>query len=227
MLKTYLIWDLPLRLFHWLLVITLIAAYITGTLSGLWLEWHTHFGVFILSLIVFRITWGFIGSTYSRFSSFYPSTHRLKTFLASPQAKIGHSRLGALSIFAMLGLITTQAIFGLFALNDEIDIHGPLYALLSSSWSERLTLWHSQVINVLLLLAGLHVIAIGYYSWFKKCTLITPMITGKIKVADKFRIEPVNGGGKIALFISFGLAGLVFFILENEASLDWLIKYLD
>lgn len=227
MLITYRIWDLPLRLFHWLLVVTLIASYMTGTLGGLWLEWHIHFGAFILSLIVFRITWGFLGSTYSRFSSFYPTAHRLKTFFLSPQQKIGHTPLGALSIFAMLGLILTQAIFGLFALNDEIDIHGPLYALVSSSWSERLTLWHSQVVNILLLLAGLHIIAIGYYSWFKQHTLITPMVTGKIQVPDNVRFETVYGGGKIALLISCGLAGLLFSVLENDTLLSWVLNQLN
>jgi len=227
MLITYRIWDLPLRLFHWLLVITLITSYITGTLAGLWLEWHIHLGVFILSLIVFRIAWGFLGSTYSRFSSFYLAFRRLNTFFLSPQPKIGHSSLGALSIFAMLGLILIQAIFGLFALNDEIDIHGPLYALVSSSWSERLTIWHSQIINVLLLLAGLHIIAIGYYSWFKQHNLIIPMVTGKIQAPDTVRFEPVYGGGKIALLISSSLAGLLFCVLESDTLLSWVLNQFD
>lgn len=227
MLKKYHIWDLPLRLFHILLIISLIAAYITGIESGLWLEWHIHFGIFILALLVFRITWGFSGSTYSRFSNFFPTPYRLKTLYRSSEYKIGHSPLGGISIFTMLGFILIQASLGLFALNDEVDIHGPLYALVSSSWSERLTLWHSQVINVLLALTALHITAIVYYTWFKQRTLILPMITGTIKVADTIKLESVNGGGRVALIMSCGLAVLVVFVLENSTTLNWLITFIE
>ena len=216
------IWDLPLRLFHWLLVVTIVASYIATELGGLWLEWHSHFGVFTLALIVFRIAWGFLGSTYARFSSFVPTPARLHIFFSSKWSAVGHNPLGALSVFALLGLILIQSGLGLFAVNDEIDFHGPLYDLVNAAWSDLLTSWHAQGFNALLLLIGLHVSAIVYYAWLKHQNLILPMITGRTNVANNTVIHPIRGGGKIQLLISVAIAGWVFWSIESGALLRWL-----
>lgn len=213
-----LVWDLPLRLFHWLLVLAITSAWITAELGGLWLDWHAHFGIFIFALMVFRITWGFMGTTYARFGSFFPTPKRFSDFFSSGWSGFGHSPLGALSVFILLGLILAQAGLGLFAMNDEIEFHGPLYDLVSSSWSERLTGWHHQLFNILAILIGMHVMAIGYYTGFKRKNLVLPMITGKVCVADDMFIPPIRGGGKIQLLFSITLAGVVFWYIESVAA---------
>ncbi len=70
------VWDLPLRVFHLLLIGAMVAAYASGSAGGLWLPWHSRVGEFIVALLVFRLVWGFIGSTYSRFASFLPTPAR-------------------------------------------------------------------------------------------------------------------------------------------------------
>lgn len=217
------LWDLPLRLFHWLLVISLIVAYMTGKYGGLWLDWHARIGVFILALIVFRIIWGFMGSTYSRFSSFVPTPGRLKRYFCYRRQSVGHNPLGALSIFAMLGVILAQAGTGLFSVNDEIDIHGPLYDMVDSTWSARLAGWHVELISAVQFLTALHVIAIGYYSGFKHKNLIRPMITGRLKLAAGVTtVEPVRGGGRLSLLVAVAMAAMVFWSIESGALPQWL-----
>ena len=220
--KTIRVWDLPLRCFHWLLVISIVSAYITSELGGLWLDWHSHGGTFTLALVVFRIIWGFIGSTYARFSSFVPTPTRLRAFFSSTRPGIGHNPLGALSIIAILSVILIQAGLGLFAMNDEIEFHGPLYELVNSTWSERLTAWHSLNFNVLLLLIGMHVSAVAYYTWIQPKTLVTPMITGNTTVGPEVHVDPINGGGKMQFIFAGTVAGLVFWAIESGALTEWL-----
>jgi cytochrome b len=220
--KTIRLWDLPLRLFHWLLVIGIIAAYVSCKLGGLWLTWHSHIGLFIIALLVFRFVWGFTGSSYARFSNFFPTPKRLRVYFSSTWPDIGHNPLGALAIFALLGLVFIQAGFGLFAMNDEIEFHGPLYELVNSTWSEGLTSWHVQGFNALLLLIGIHMSAIGYYTWVKRKNLILPMITGKAFVGRGVVIHPINGGGKIQFIIAVTIASWVFWSIESGALVEYL-----
>lgn len=216
------LWDLPLRLFHWLLVIVLVAAFVTGEVSGLWLYWHSYFGVFILALITFRIAWGFLGSTYARFTTFIPTPSRWKEFVSSGWSGVGHSPLGGLSVFALLGITLAQAGLGLFANNDDFDFHGPLYGLVSNFHSDRLTHWHTQLINVLSILVGLHVIAILYYTCIKRKDLVLPMITGTTFVAEKAAYKPVYGGGMVRFLLAITIAGTVFLGIKSGILLQYL-----
>jgi len=216
------IWDLPLRLFHWLLVFSIIAAYVTSELDSFWLIWHAHIGIFTLTLMVFRIAWGFMGSSYAIFSSFIPLIFHMRAYSLSDWSGVGHNPLGSLSIILMLSVILTQACFGLFALNDEIEFHGPLYDLVSAFWSERLTAWHRQLFYGLVLLITLHLAAISYYTWFKRKKLIMPMITGKTWVADETPFKVVRGSRKIHLLLAVCMSAMVFWCIESGALLRWI-----
>ena len=215
------IWDLPLRLFHWLLVIAVVAAYVSGELGGFWLFWHARLGLFILALIVFRIAWGFLGSTYARFASFFPTPTRLSAFISSGWSGIGHNPLGALSVFALLGVTLAQAGLGLFIGNDDVAFHGPLSDLISPIWTDRLTGWHGRLVTVLAVLIGLHLIAIGYYTCLKHKNLVYPMITGNAWVADKVSVQTIYGGGKVQLMLAVTIAGMAFWCIESGAMLRW------
>ena len=74
------VWDLPLRLFHWLLAGLVVAAYVTVELGGNWMEWHGRIGLAILGLLIFRLAWGVAGSTHARFSGFFPTPGRLGAY---------------------------------------------------------------------------------------------------------------------------------------------------
>ena len=195
------LWDLPTRLFHWLLVGAVIASMVSGQLGGNLIDWHGRLGIFIVGLIVFRLTWGVLGSTYARFSEFFPTPSKLRSYLRGEWQGEGHNPLGALSVFGLLGLLTAQVCTGLFT-NDDITFVGPLFDLVSKSMSNRLTGLHHLVSDGLLILIGLHVAAIFFYGHFKKQKLLKPMLTGW----KEGKGEAARGGGFVPLIVALGLA---------------------
>ncbi|QWE16162.1 cytochrome b/b6 domain-containing protein [Polynucleobacter sp. AP-Nino-20-G2] len=178
MKKLIRIWDLPIRLFHWLLVACIVASFITVEIGGNAMEWHAILGYCILVLVVFRICWGFVGSHHARFVHFIPSPRRLFTYISGgSKASLGHNPLGALSVLALLTSIGLQAVTGLFA-NDDIAFEGPFAKYVSSGTVEFLTSLHHLNEKILIILIVLHLCAILYYQKFKGDNLIGPMILG-------------------------------------------------
>lgn len=201
------VWDWPLRLFHWLLVLAVVGAYWTGTVGGEWTDWHARFGSLILGLLVFRIFWGFFGSTHARFASFVPTWSRLRAYFLGEWDGIGHNPLGAFAVFALLAVLIVLVGTGLFA-NDDIAFEGPLFDLIDKDLSDKLSGWHLKSVNVLLALVGLHVGAIVFYQRVKKADLLLPMLTGNKRLpAIHSSANAVVGPARLA--ISLLLAGSV------------------
>lgn len=190
MTKKLFVWDLPVRLFHWLLVISLLSAWYTSDGERGLIDYHLKIGYFILGLILFRITWGIFGTHYAKFSQFLPTKTKLKNYLKkSKQEKgyttIGHNPLGGLMVVFMLLLILSQAISGLF-MNDDVFTTGPYYESASSSVQKIMSFIHHNVFDVILIVSVLHIGAIFYYLFAKKINLIVPMITGyKLSHSEK------------------------------------------
>jgi cytochrome b len=207
------LWDLPIRFFHWLLVIFVAAAIVTGKIGGDAIDWHGKIGLVILGLIVFRIVWGVVGSSHARFASFFPTPASVLVYLRGHWKGVGHNPLGALSVFGLLALIALQVGTGLFA-NDDIAFRGPLSALISKELSDNLTGVHKFSINALILMIVLHLGAILFYACVKKDNLVKPMITGWKDVAPG-QGESAKGGGRpafigallIALIAVYGASG--------------------
>lgn len=173
------VWDLPLRIFHWALVVAIAAAYITAEFGGSeWVEWHGRIGSLVLALLVFRVVWGFIGTQHARFRNFLPTPARVAAYLSGRWQGAGHNPLGALSVIALLLLLAAQVFTGLFA-NDDIAFAGPLSDSVGKSTSDWLTGWHQQIFYVLAGCIGLHIVAILFYLLVRKSNLVAPMITGK------------------------------------------------
>jgi cytochrome b len=206
------IWDLPHRLFHWLLAVSVEASYITAKIGGSLIDWHGRLGIFILGLLIFRIIWGFIGSTHSRFSTFFPTFSRLADYLKGRWQGIGHNPLGALSVIALLATVAIQVGTGLFA-NDDIAFEGPLFDVVDKSFSNKLTGLHSTTFYVLLGFVVLHIVAIIFYRWVKKTNLVTPMLTGKkeipVALAEAMPITPDKGFGAMRFILSMIISGTV------------------
>jgi len=202
--RPILIWDLPTRLFHWLLVALMAAAFLTGQLGGDLLIWHGRLGLAIIGLLAFRLVWGFIGSTYARFANFLPRPATVAEYVRGRWRGLGHNPLGALSVFGLLTLIAIQAGTGLFA-NDDIAFQGPLSALVAGTTSQWLTSIHRLNVALLLALVGLHLAAILYYTWFKKDSLVLPMIRG-IKFVEDPLAQSAAGGGTFPLLFALVLA---------------------
>ncbi len=210
------VWDLPTRLFHWLLVVSIVAVIVTGKAGGGAIVWHGRIALFIVGLLTFRLVWGFIGSTHARFASFFPTPGRVAAYLRGRWDGLGHNPLGAFSVFGLLALIAFQLATGLFA-NDDIAFRGYLFTLLGKSSSDVLTRWHRLAIDVLIVLIVLHLLAIAFYAHVKKDNLIKPMITGWKEVDDKQAAQP-TGGGAVAFIAAVAIAlGAVY-----GASGDWI-----
>jgi cytochrome b len=214
------LWDLPLRLFHWSLVVAVGTAIATGLLGGNLMPLHGQAGLAILGLLVFRVVWGFIGPHHARFATFAPTPARLKAYLQGRWQGLGHNPLGALSVFALLGLLAAQAGTGLFA-NDDIAFTGPLYAWIDEDFALRLTGIHHQLAQGLFVLVGLHVAAIVFYLRVKKNNLVNPMIRGwkEVQTDHPASHAPArSGSGWLAFAISLLLSiGSVTAIAKAEA----------
>ena len=175
------IWDLPLRLFHWLLVASVIALVVTAEIGGDAIAWHFKIGYFVLALLFFRIICGFVGGYWSRFSHIFYAPSTILAYLKGqdkPEYHAGHNPLGSLSVWALLALLILQVTSGLFS-DDEIAFIGPLAQFVSDATIHKLTHYHKEIgKSILIVLVILHVAAIAYYKRKKNTNLITPMITG-------------------------------------------------
>jgi cytochrome b len=197
------VWDLPTRLFHWALVALIAGAFITENMDKM--EWHGRIGLAILGLLVFRIVWGFVGSTYARFTTFVRGPQSIKAYLKGEWKGLGHNPLGALSVLAILVTVGAQVATGLLA-NEDGTFFGPLASLIATDLSDNLTELHEGLQGVLIALVIAHVAAIAFYKKVKKDNLVTPMIVGW-KEADESAVKnAAQGGGLVAFIIAVALA---------------------
>jgi cytochrome b len=140
------VWDMPVRIFHWALAVLLVFQVVSGKIGGSMMPWHVYSGYAVLVLVIFRILWGFAGSTHARFASFLAgpaATLRFAVRLFSREAvpQVGHNPLGGWMVVALIASLAVQTITGLFA-NDGVATQGPLAALVSLEASNDLSLVH-------------------------------------------------------------------------------------
>ena len=212
-----LVWDLPTRLFHWLLVILLAASFVTAKVGGNAMQYHEWSGIIILVLLVFRTIWGFVGSQPSRFRDFVKGpaeVWRYATALAkgSSLRHLGHNPLGGWSVLAILLLLFLQTCLGLFA-NDDILTEGPLYLWVSKPMSDRLTKIHSLNQYAIMGLVAVHLMAVAFHFIIKRENLLKPMITGiKSWAGDEAAptIVPTWIAAVIAVFSGCGVYLLIY-----------------
>jgi cytochrome b len=208
-----LVWDLPLRIFHWLLATCVAGSWLTHELGPLWFEWHERIGYLTLVLVAFRIAWGFVGPRHARFASFLRGPRTTLSYLRHLRGEgartAGHNPLGGLAVVVMLGLLLLQAVTGLFA-NDEIFNNGPLYGYVTDQQSDRLTGLHKTNFNGVLALICLHLAAIAFYQLWKRVDLVRPMWTGR-KAASQ--VAPEEEIASHSLWLAIVLVGLAAVIL--------------
>ena len=212
------VWDLPTRLFHWLLALTVIGSVISGKIGGNAMVWHTRLGLVVLALLVFRLVWGFTGGYWSRFASFVYGPRSVMAYLrgntgAGGRYDIGHSPIGALSVWALLGMLLLQVGTGLVA-DDEIATIGPLNRFVSSRLATAASAWHQEIGNLLLIgLAIVHVAAVLYYNWRRQKNLIAAMIHGDKALPAGATASHDGAGPRLAaLAIAAAAAALAWWI---------------
>jgi len=177
------VWDLPTRLFHWTLAVTVVASIVTAKIGGNAMTWHFRLGYVALALLAFRLLWGLVGGRWSRFASFVYAPSTLWRYLrgeARPgdHFEVGHNPLGAGSVFAMLAILLAQVATGLVA-DDEIANVGPLNRFVSGATAKLATSWHHHWGQwILLALVALHVAAIVWYRVRKRTNLVGAMVGG-------------------------------------------------
>ena len=176
------VWDLPTRLFHWLLVAAVVGLVVSGKIGGNALVWHMRFGLLVFTLLGFRLLWGVVGGRWSRFASFLYAPGTVLRYWRGQHRPgehfdVGHNPLGAFSVFALMAVLLVQVATGLVA-DDEIATTGPLNRYVASALGLAATSWHKGYGQWLLLaLVALHVAAIVAYR-LRGQNLVTPMITG-------------------------------------------------
>ena len=211
-MSTIRVWDLPTRLFHWSLVLLVIGMVITGNIGGQAMVWHFRMGYTILSLLLFRLVWGFVGGYWSRFVQFLYSPSTVLRYLKGqsvPSHSVGHNPLGAGSVFALLFILLAQVSTGLFS-DDDIAFSGPLTPLVANATVKAATFFHKEVIKVvLILLVVLHIAAIVYYRKKKGTDLVTPMIKGDKQVSEALPSSKDTAASRLGALVIFGLCALI------------------
>lgn len=206
------LWDLPLRLFHWLLVVAVVVAMLSG-INGR-MDIHLQSGLAIVALLAFRLAWLFVGSTYARVGALWQAVVRMPEYLRGNWRRPGHNPLGVLSLVAMLLMLGWQAVTGLFT-NDDSYFTGPLYRLIDKDFSLWLTGLHRNGLWLIVALVVLHVGSIIFYHVVKKKNLLKPMITGKTEQLNE-EYQPATGGRWVAFVFSCLVAAAAFYVAQGS-----------
>ena len=173
------LWDLPIRLFHWMLAALILFSW--WTVKNDHTDWHIWSGCGILTLLIFRLLWGFVGSSTARWASFVRGPRAVADYLRGRWTGIGHTPLGALSVVALLAAVAVQVGLGLFSEDKDGLYFGPLSRFVTTDTSDRIRDLHETWFKVVLGLIVLHVAAIIFYR-FRGRHLTKPMITGRAEL---------------------------------------------
>lgn len=213
------VWDLPTRLFHWSLVVCVAGLVLTGYVGGARMEWHARIGYAVLTLLLFRLLWGFVGGHWSRFASFVRGPSHIAAYLrgeAHPDGLVGHNPLGALSVLAMMIFLLAQVATGLVG-DDEIAFTGPLNRFVTSAQGLAATWYHKRIGQWLIIgLVLLHVGAVLFYLWRKGENLVRPMVHGDKTVSTGTTVASRDDARSraVALVVLLACAGAVAALVQ-------------
>ena len=219
--RTIKVWDIPTRLFHWLLVLGILAMWLTADVFDR-LGLHMTIGYALIGLIVFRLVWGFIGSDTARFFHFVRHPRHIVAHLKTPKpgVLVGHNPLGALSVLAMIISVMVQLGTGLFA-NDQIYNEGPFSDYVSERMQDLMTEIHEVNFYILLGLIATHLAAIAYYQLKKREQLVRAMVTGKRTIQEGEEIQNPNPrfAGPIAFVIAAAISVGAWYLFSYQAKM--------
>jgi cytochrome b len=209
-----LVWDLPTRLFHWLVVLTIIGSYTTAKLGTEWMPWHMRLGYLMIGLLIFRVIWGLIGPRHARFVNFIKGPGSILQYMKGGFTSVGHNPLGAGMVVLMLILLAVQATTGLFS-TDDIAFVGPYNPSVSHDRAEWLTGIHHKNFNLILAAVVLHLCAIIFYTFVKREPLVPAMFHGH-KPADHVPAHEAIASSQLwkALILIAFAGGCVYWLLH-------------
>jgi len=210
------IWDSWVRLFHWSLALSVLFMLVSGNTGFQFYEWHRYVGEFILALIVFRLVWGVIGSSNARLVTLVQNprhavAHILDVLKGRAQPDRGHNAAGSWAVIAMLGLIGTQAVTGMFIADEDELVEGAYYGNVSSQLSDLMYRIHHSVAEFIQIIVIVHVVMVFFYLFRVKQNLIVPMLTGRMQWTGASRPPDVKIQhwmvGLMSAVVCFGLIG--------------------
>jgi cytochrome b len=191
---TVAVWDVPTRLFHWALVTCLACAWpsyhYAERLGDPTLKWHRYNGLAVLVLLVFRLLWGFLGSSTARWRHFlrwpwHAASYAIDLMRGRDRNFLGHNPLGTYMIIALLTAVASQAVLGLLVVEHNDTTWGPLYKLVGEATQKQVQHWHAAALYwVILPLIGAHIVANTLYGLLKHDPLVRAMITGRKPAGD-------------------------------------------
>lgn len=205
------LWDLPVRMFHWVLAALVVFSFVTGQLAGSWLAWHFRSGYAILALVIFRLAWGVFGSETARFSHFVRAPATVLRYVQWTRAGrnpvvLGHNPLSGWMVVLLLLIVGAQAVSGLFV-DDEIANQGPLAAKVSSAVVAKMSALHHYNQWCLVAAVLAHVTAITVYQRFVRVDVLGPMWHGTrelpIGVTPPRQASIVRGAVLMAISAAF------------------------
>ena len=205
------IWDLPTRLFHWALAACVIGLVITGNLGGNAMVWHFRLGYAVLTLVLFRLAWGFVGGHWSRWSNLPLHPRHVWAYLqtrSDQRTEAGHNPLGSWSILAMLFFLLFQVSTGLIS-DDEIANAGPLTSLVSGSWVSWASAWHKNWGKlIIILLVVLHLLALLWHRFKKHPPLVPAMLHGDKTLPQPVPVSRDQWPHRLVALLILGLSAL-------------------
>jgi cytochrome b len=210
------IWDIPTRLTHWLFVGCI--AFSWWTAEERLMDWHRYSGYTLLGLLLFRIYWGFAGSSTARFASFLRGPRAVLDYFKLSRERragiIGHTSLGSWSVLALLLAMVVQVTLGLFATDIDGLESGPLSHLVSFDGGRAFAEAHELSFDVLIVLIAVHVVAILFYLFYDRNDLTRPMLSGRKRVAGE--VEAMKPAPAWRAWTGVALAALVVWIIVND-----------
>jgi cytochrome b len=208
--RSVLVWDAPVRLFHWLVVVLVAGAYVTLKLN--WMDWHVRSGEALLALVLFRVMWGCVGSETARFRSFVTSPaaalrHLSHLFRREPDLQVGHNAAGGWMVLFLLAVLLSETLSGLYVYNEVAD-EGPLSEIMPAWFANAVSSVHALGWDVLLVAVTLHVLVIALYAAVKRHNLLRPMLSG-YKALPPTIAAPHRQPAWLALLLLLISAGIV------------------
>jgi len=211
------VWDLPTRLFHWAIVLLVAFSWLAQKLD--WMDWHKLSGYAVLTLLLFRLAWGFVGSETARFRQFLASPRAALRHLAhlprrEPDHQVGHNAAGGWMVLGLLGLLAVQVGTGLFA-NDDVLTEGPLADTVDKSTSDWLSHIHVVNFRLIKLAVAAHILAVLTYAVLKRHDLVRPMLTGRKRLPAELP-PPRMASPWLALLLVVLAAGAVTWLVNRS-----------
>ncbi|MFK7853567.1 MAG: cytochrome b/b6 domain-containing protein [Granulosicoccus sp.] len=191
------VWDIWIRLFHWSIAISVVFMLISGATGWLFFDWHRLIGEWILALLVFRLLWGFLGSSNASLIHLVRSPkealdHLLALFKRRLHSERGHNAAGGWAVLLMLLLLTIQAVTGFFIADEDELVEGALYGSLSSASTDLMYRIHHLNAELLQVVVIVHVAMVFTYLLYGRQNLILPMIHGSMQWLDNLDVPKVT-----------------------------------